>query len=100
MALREKARETIAEAAELRRTVEDALLVSMQTELNVIETLCLLAEQEDGEKRVRHIQLAEQAFKAVLKLARLVESDRQYQRAIEQAWHNICRLGRPSATDA
>jgi|SRR5262252_3480805 hypothetical protein len=92
MALREKAQETIAEAAELRRTVEETFLVSMRTELDIIRTLCLLAEQEDGEKRARHVQLAEKAFETVLELASRVEADGLDQRAIEEARENIRRL--------
>ena len=92
MALREKAQETIAEAAELRRTVEEAFLGSMHTELDIIRTLSLLAEQEDGEKRARHVQLAEKAFETVLELASRVEADGLDQRAIEEALENIRRL--------
>ena len=93
MALREKARETIAEAEELRRSVEEALLVSMHTELNIVGTLCLLAEQEDGEKRARHVHLAAKAFETVLELASRVEPDTQSRHAIEEARCNISQLG-------
>src|SRR5215831_19991192 len=93
MALREKAQETIAVAEELRRSVEEAFLASMHTELNVIGTLCLLAEQEDGEKRARHLKLAEKAFETILELASRVEPDTQNRHAIEEARHNIHQLG-------
>jgi len=93
MALREKARETIAEAAELRRSAEEALLVSMHTELNIVDTLCLLAEQEDGEKRARHVQQAKKAFASVLEIAKRVGPNQQDRDAIEEARHCVCRLG-------
>ena len=93
MALTEKAQETIPEVAELRRGAEAAFLVSMRTELDIIRTLCILAQQEGGVKRTHHLQHAEKAFEMVVHLASRVEPDRQDLDAIEEAHDDIRRLG-------
>jgi len=93
MTARAKAQQTIAEAAELRRAAENAFLASMRTELDVIGTTCLLAEEEGGEKRTRHIQLAEKALKSVLEIVKRVEPNQQDRRDIEEARHSIRQLG-------
>jgi len=94
MTARAKAQETtIAEAAELRLATENVCLASMRTELDVVRTTCLLAEQEDGEKRTRHIQLAERALKSVLEIVKRVAPNQQDRRDIEEALHSIHQLG-------
>ena len=90
---REKTRETMAAAAELRRATEEVFVDSMRTELAVIRTMCTLAEPEEGEKRAHHVQQAEKAFASALEIAKrfgLNQSDRD---AIEEARYSICRLG-------
>ena len=77
----------------LRAATEDAFLISLRTVLDFFRTMCLLAEQEDGAKRTHHLQQAEKAFEMVLHLASRVEPDRQDRNAIEEALHNIRRLG-------
>jgi len=86
MTLREKAQQTIAEA-------EEAFLDFMRTELAVAHTRCVLAEQEHGKKRAHHIQQAEKAFEMTLELASRVPTHQQDRDAIEEARHNIHRLG-------
>jgi len=93
MTARAKAQETITEAAELRLATENVFLASMRTELDVVRTTCLLAEQEDGEKRTRHIQLAERALKSVLEIVKRVAPNQQDRRDIEEALHGIRQLG-------
>jgi hypothetical protein len=84
----------MAEAVEVRRATEDAFLFSMRTELVVVRTMCILAEQEeDVEKRAHQIQQAEKAFASVLKVASQAEPNRGDHDAIEEARHNIRRLG-------
>jgi len=90
---RKKVQETRTQVAALRRATEDAFLISLRTVLDVICTMCLLAEQEDGAKRARHLQQAEKAFDVVLDVASRVKPDRQDRDAIEEARHNIRRLG-------
>ena len=93
MTARAKAQETITEVAELRLATENVFLASMRTELDVVRTTCLLAEQEDGEKRTRHIQLAERALKSVLEIVKRVAPNQQDRRDIEEALHSIHQLG-------
>jgi hypothetical protein len=65
----------------------------MRTELAVVHTMCVLAEQEDGAERAHHVQQAEKAFASALEIAKrfgLNQSDRD---AIEEARYSICRLG-------
>jgi hypothetical protein len=93
MTRREKAQETIAEAAEVRRDAEEVFWDSMRTELAVVHTMCTLAEQEDGQKRAHHLQQAEKAFEMVLNLASRVAPDRRDRDAIEEARQRIRRLG-------
>ena len=93
MTLGEKAEQTIAEAAELRRATEEVLWDSMRTELAVVRTMCILAEQEDGEKRTHHVQQAEKAFESVLEIARRGGPNHQDRDAIEEARNCIRRLG-------
>ena len=93
MAARAKAQETIAEAAELRLATENVFLASMRTELDVVRTTCLIAEQEDGEKRTRHIQLAEKALKSVLEIVKRIVPNQQDRRDIEEARQSIRQLG-------
>jgi hypothetical protein len=88
----EKAQQTTAEAQEIRRETEEALLSSMRTELDIVSTVYLLAQQEDGERRARHVKMAETAMKSVLKLAERVELSRQERKQIEQAKQNIREL--------
>jgi hypothetical protein len=91
---RERAQETIAEAAEVRRATEDAFLFSMRTELVVVRTMCILAEQEDdGEERAHHIQQAEKAFASILDVAKRIDPNQQDRDAIEEARQNIRRVG-------
>src|SRR5215470_16092632 len=93
MTLWEKALQTTAEARELRRETDEALLRSMRTELDIVSTIYLLAQQEDGERRARHVQMAETAMKSVLTLAECVELSRQERKQTEQAKQNIRELG-------
>src|SRR5215469_14426688 len=93
MTLREKAQETIAEAAELRRVTAEALLDIMRTEFAVVRTMCILAEQEDAEKCAHHLQQAEKAFERILEIAKRVGPNQQDRDDIEEARHNIRRLG-------
>jgi hypothetical protein len=91
--LRQKAQKAIAEAAALRRATQEAFLDSIRTELAVIRTMCILAQQEDGEKRAHHVQQAEKAFATVLAIAKRVGPSQQDRDAIEDARHRIRRLG-------
>jgi len=93
MTLKEKTQQVIAEAAELRRATEETFLDSLRTELAVVRTMCVLAEQEDGERHTHHIQQAEKAFESVLAIAKRVAPNHQDRDAIEEARHNIRRLG-------
>src|SRR5215467_3964979 len=93
MTARAKAQETITEAAELRLATENVFLASMRTELDVVRTTCLIAEQEDGEKRTRHIQLAEKALKSVLEIVKRIVPNQQDRRDIEEARQSIRQLG-------
>jgi len=93
MTARAKAQETITEAAELRLATENVFLASMRTELDVVRTTCLLAEHEDGEKRTRHIQLAEKALKSVLEIVKRVVPNQQDRRDIGEARLSIRQLG-------
>jgi len=93
MSLGEKAEQTIAEAGELRRATEEVLWDSMRTELAVVRTMCILAEQEDGEKRAHHLQQAEKAFASFLEIAKRVGPNQQDRDAIEEARQSIRRLG-------
>ena len=92
MAGRAKASETI-DAAELRRAAEEAFLASMRTGLDVVRTTCSLAEREVGEKRTRHVQLAEKAFESTLAIVKRVEPNQQDRHDIEEARHGIRQLG-------
>ena len=88
---RKKLQETVAQA--LRAATENAFLTSLRTELDLIRTMCIFAEQEGGAKRVHHLQQAEKAFEMVLHFASRVEPDRQDLDAIEEAHDGIRRLG-------
>ena len=58
---------------------------SLRTELDIVSTIYLLAHREDGERRARHLKMAETAMKSVLTLAERVELSRQERKQIEQA---------------
>ena len=88
---RKKLQETVAQA--LRAATENAFLVSLRAELDFIRTMCVFAEQQCGAKRAHHLQHAEKAFEMVVHLVSRVELNRQDLDAIEEAQHDIRRLG-------
>jgi len=68
MARRHKPRETIARARDLEHGAERVLLISLRTELRVLRTVWILAEQETGQDRVHRLREAEKDSKRFSKL--------------------------------
>jgi hypothetical protein len=81
------------QAKRLRAATEDALLTSLQTELAVVRTMCILARREKGELRAYHLRQAEVAFALILALAERTQPDREVRADIEQARQDILMLG-------
>ena len=94
MTLSEKINETIADARKLRAGTQHAFLASLQTELAVARTMCILARQEHGEDRAHHLKQAETAFAMVLELAERVQPSQEVRVDMEQARQEIRMLRR------
>lgn len=94
MTLSEKVNETIADARKLRAEAQYAFRTSLQTELAVARTLCILARQEGGKDRNHHLKQAETALAMVLELAERVQPNQEVRVGVEQTRHDIRRLRR------
>jgi len=93
MAISQKVNETLAVARKLRADTDDAFLTSLRTELAIVRSMCLLARQENGQRRTRHMKLAQTAFAMVLELAERVEPAQPVLDDIDQARRDILMLG-------
>ena len=88
----DKAQQVNLQARDLRCETEDVLLAALRTALLAVGTMCMLAEDETGEERARHLQKAENGLQAVVKMAQGIRLNRQDRHALEQARRDVLSL--------
>ena len=84
---------------DLGHETEDVLKTSLQTELSVARSMCVLAGQGPRQKRAHHLQEAEKAFQLVLKIAKHTGLSKQERNAIEQTRRDILSLGGKASSE-
>jgi len=85
MSIEKKVEEARAEARNVQDETENVFLSSINTEFRLIRNYCRLAEHEDGQERAHHMEMAQNALKAILKMAERVELNQQQRNEIEEA---------------
>jgi len=88
----DKAQEAILQAMKLRRETEGVLLSALRASLTAVGTMCMLAEQEIGEARARHLEEAENGLQMVVKMAKGIRLTQRDRDTLEQARRDVLSL--------
>lgn len=99
MNLPDRVSEVVRSSLQLKRGSEDALITALRSELTIVRTLCLLARQENGNKRSYHLEQAKKELDTAIELASRFKPGKRERDEVEEVRQDLLSVDlAPSST--